>query len=184
MVDAASGAQPVVPTLDEVYRAHVDSVWRLARLLGVRAEHLDDVVHDVFLVVHRRLEGYDPERPLRSWLHGITRNVVHHYRRDHARHLRRLTVVRPPTGGGDDPHERVARAEAAEALLRFLDQLDEPKREVFVLFEVEGMSAKAIAALVGANINTVFTRLRAARKRFERFVAELQPQAEPGGHDD
>ena len=159
------------PTLDEAYRAHAGEVWRLARLLGVRPEHVDDVVHETFLIVHRRLSHFDPQRPLKSWISGITRNVVLHYHRERARRERRLALVPAPEPDDAQPDEAVARAEAARAFEIFLDQLDQPKREVFVLFEVEDLSAKEIAQLTSTNINTVFTRLRAARQKFERFVA-------------
>lgn len=163
--------RPLAPTLEVAYRMHVDDVWRLTRLLGVDDAHLDDVVHDVFLVVQRRLPDFDPTRSLKHWITGITRNLVMHYRRSFARRTKRLALVQPAVDTHDAPDDRVARAEAGQAFATFVEGLDDAKREVFVLFEVEDLSARAIAEMTGININTVFTRLRAAREQFERFIA-------------
>src|SRR5688572_24987046 len=87
------------PRLEQVYRDHADYVWRLLRSLGVAESSQEDAFHEVFLVVHRRLPQFDGRASLPTWLFGITRNVVLHHRRSHARHLRRLTVAPEPSRG-------------------------------------------------------------------------------------
>ena len=62
--------------LRTVYREHARYVWRVCHGMGVSPLHIDDVVHDVFLVVRRRLDDFDPRRSMRAWLAGITRRVV------------------------------------------------------------------------------------------------------------
>lgn len=155
-----------------VYRAQFDFVWRLVRALGVEPGALDDVVHEVFLVVRRRLPGFAPERSLRAWLAGITRNLVMHHRRSHARHARKLAVL-PEPEPMRGPDDALALADAAAAMTRFLDGLDADKREVFVLMEIERMTAKEVEAIVGVNHRTLHTRLRTARLAFAAFVAAL-----------
>src|SRR5690606_13032135 len=94
--DHCAGAPPA---LSEVYRHNVGFVARALRRLGVADEHLDDVVHDVFLIVHRRLGDYDGRAPLRSWLYGIARGVAANYRRGQLRAQRRLQLIySEPTG--------------------------------------------------------------------------------------
>ena len=80
----------------EVYQAHFDFVWRLTRALGVEPSVVDDVVHEVFLVVRRRLDAFDRERSMRAWLAGITRNLVMHHRRAAARRSRRMAALPEP----------------------------------------------------------------------------------------
>ena len=61
----------------QVYAEHGSFVARCARHQRVAAAEVEDVVHDVFLVVHARLRDFDPERAtLRSWLYGISRRVI------------------------------------------------------------------------------------------------------------
>lgn len=164
-------AVPSVPSLDEVYRDHVDFVVRITRQLGVPPAHVEDVVHEVFIVVHRRLPEYEPRGALRSWLYGITKRVVMHHRR-HAQRLSARERKAPVPAPAPDPHEDLARRRAAEAAEACLAQLDEDQRVVLVLADLEGMSAPQIAEAVGAKLNTVYSRLRLARRRFERLLAE------------
>ena len=164
----------VPPTLswERVYATHADFVLRCARQMGVPPHHAEDIVHDVFLVVHARLEDFDSDRAtMRSWLYGILRRVTSHWRRGRARSSRRLALVpaAPPPASMDD---QLARAQALNLLERFIESLDDKKRPVFTLAEVEGMSAPEIAQCLEVKLNTVYSRIRLARKQFARFIEE------------
>lgn len=166
--------------LAEIYRAHADFVQRSAGHLGVPDHHLDDVVHDVFIIAHRRLPDFDPARgSLRSWLFGITRRVVLHHRRAAARHRRRLTVV-PSPARTPRPDEEVARRRVVEHIERFLQGLPPNKRLVFTLADIEGMPAVEVARSLGTNVNTVYARLRSARQQFARYLERLEQDGEDG----
>lgn len=156
-----------------VYRDHARYVWRVGRGLGVSTLHIDDVVHDVFLVVRRRLPDFDPQRSMRAWLAGITRRVVGHLRRKLAREQRRLRALPDPEPVGS-PHDAAQRRDAQRLVQQFLDSLDPDKRVAFLLLEIEGLTAKEVAQVCGANPRTVYSRVRAARRRFEEFVAEME----------
>lgn len=155
------------PDLVAVYREHFQFVWRSARRLGALPGAVDDVVQDVFLIVARRLAEFRGEASVRTWLFAITMRVVQVHRRSVSRHLRRVEAFAEAhaEGGGTDPY---ARKDAADALVKLLDQLDDDRRAVFVLAELEGMTAQEIAAGLGLNVNTVYSRLRAARQQIER----------------
>jgi RNA polymerase sigma-70 factor (ECF subfamily) len=159
--------------LDRVYREHADYVWRLLCSLGVAEAAREDAFHEVFLVVHRRLADFDGRASLPTWLFGITRNVVLHHRRSHARHLRRLTVAPVPTAD-PEPDELLAQAEARALVDRFLDGLDDDARALFVLAEIEGLRVPAIAEQLGVNLNTLYSRLYSLRRQFTRFIADAR----------
>jgi RNA polymerase sigma-70 factor (ECF subfamily) len=165
-----------------VYREHVDFVWRLSRSLGVDAGHLDDVVHEVFLVVRRRFDDRERRAPLRRWLAGITRNVVMHFHRGRGREARRVEQAFVPTRPRD-PDEELDLAQAAALMQTFLDTLEPAQREVFALMEIEGLSAPEVAHVCSAKVATVYTRLRAARGRFARFVEDVQRVGKGGRAD-
>ncbi len=152
-----------------VYRSHVAFVVRTVRNLGIPDLWVDDVVHDVFLVVHRRLDEYDWQAPVRAWLYGIARRVVMHHRRRNARQQQRERHG-PQPAVVVDPERQVAQNQAGEWIEAFLQQLDEPQRTVFVLSDIEGMRATEIAEATGVKLNTVYSRLRLARQRFERAL--------------
>jgi RNA polymerase sigma-70 factor, ECF subfamily len=170
-IDAQTGDE--APVLADVYRAHVDFVWRVVRRLGVPDAAVDDVVHDVFLVVQRRLIDYDPRYSMRSWLVGIARRVSKDYFRGRARADARLRLV-PRAQPEPDPEDEAVRTEAADFVRGFLDGLDRDQQMVFMLADVEGMSAPEIARALRIKLPTVYSRLRLARQKFERAVTRLR----------
>ena len=160
------------PDFADVYRAHFAYVWRTLRRLGLREAALDDAAQDVFLVVHQQLGAFEGRSTLKTWLFGIVLNTARHHRRS----LARRGPHDPLPEALADPHPRgavdaVAQSQAARVLHAFLDGLDEAHREVFVLAELEEMTAPEVAAATGANVNTVYSRLRTARRDFEAVVA-------------
>ena len=155
-----------------VYRAEFSFVWRSAKRLGLRDAALDDAVQEVFVVVHRRLGEFEGRSSLRTWLFGITLRVV----RDHRRSARRRDPGPPvdpdslrATGGG--PAESAEKAESVRLLHALLDELDDERREVFVMVELEQMPMPEIAEALGINLNTAYARLRIARQEFEQALA-------------
>jgi RNA polymerase sigma-70 factor, ECF subfamily len=165
-------------TFDQVYEAEFPFVWRNVRSLGIAPSSVEDVVQDVFVVVHRRLAEFDGTRAsIRTWLFGILRRTVADHRRTRRRKPAHFgtqegdaEVETLTDGTGLGPHESAARAEAVRVLSQMLDALDDDKREVFVLAELEQMSVPEIAEAIEINVNTAYARLRAARKEFEDAV--------------
>ena len=155
----------------EVYNQHFAFVWRTVRRLGVAERALDDAVQDVFVVVHRRLGDFEGRSSLKSWIFGIARRVAKDHRRRASRKDRGEELhegLADPSA--QSPLESAAKAEAVQVLYRLLDTLDHDKREVFVLAELEQMTAPEIAAAISVNLNTVYSRLRAARRAFNQAV--------------
>jgi RNA polymerase sigma-70 factor, ECF subfamily len=173
VVSAAPMAAHETLVFSAVYDEAFPWVYRAARRLGVQASALDDVVQDVFLVVHRRLSSFEGRSSLKSWIYGITLRVVRDRRRSARRHPESPADELESIAGKDDPQSDAMRREALTTLLRVLDQLPEEQREVFVLAELEELSVPEIAEASGTNVNTVYSRLRAARKSFESEVARL-----------
>ena len=168
------------PAFAAAYREHHSFVWRILRHLGVAPAQLDDRLQDVFLVVHRRWHSFDPASSMRSWLYGICRRVAADQRRAERRGEARLQMVAPPSAAAG-PEQALAQAEAEDFVDQFLAGLDPEKREVFVLAEVEDLSAPEIAAATGIKLNTVYSRLRVARELFARAI-ERRVRAERRDH--
>jgi RNA polymerase sigma-70 factor (ECF subfamily) len=172
-------------SFQQVYEAHFHYIWRCLRGLGVSEHALDDAAHDVFLVVQRKLSGFDgSEARLTTWLYEIALRVGRRYRSQTAKDARRsvsllspeFDEVGPERAGTEqaDPGCELEQAERLALARRALDALDPDKREVFVLGCVEQRSAPEIAELTGVPLNTVYSRLRAARRVFAAEIARLE----------
>ena len=154
--------------LDRIVRDYSAMVQGALRRLGVEDGLLEDASQEVFLVLARRFAEYDADRSLASWLWGIARGVASTHRRS-LRRRRRLesSIAAQPEVAGPSLDDTLVRREGREMLRAFLDALDEDKCAVFVLAELEGCSGPEIAARLDVNLNTVYARLRAARRRFD-----------------
>lgn len=173
---------PPLASLSRVYREHFDFVWRSLLRMGFNVAEAEDLAQDVFLVVHRRLPDFDPERPVRPWLFGILRRVASERRRSRGRSDRRLRLL-PDATPGLTPEQEAQRAEAAAVVEDFLDSLDHARREVFILSELEGFSGTEIAESLGVNRNTVYTRLRAGRRMFNEMIDKRTDARRRGSPD-
>lgn len=152
---------------DRLYGEHFDFVWRSARRLGVREPWVDDVVQEIFLTVHRRLSGFEGRSSIKTWIFGITRRVVADHRKKALRRPTQPLRGEGPASGAVGPQEGAARHEAARLLHALLERMEASRREIFVLSELEQMSAPEIAEALGLNLNTVYSRIRVARRDFE-----------------
>ncbi|MCA9709139.1 MAG: sigma-70 family RNA polymerase sigma factor [Myxococcales bacterium] len=161
-------------TLQEVYARHSGFVWRIVRRMGVPEHAVEDVMHEVFLVVHRRLGEFDGRVAMTTWLYHLTRGVVSNHLRSRRREQNRLRLVDARPVPAPDPESQTGRGQAAAFVRSFLDDLDPEKREVFELAELEGLAMPEVAELMGINLNTAYSRLRAARLRFQQAVTRMR----------
>lgn len=175
-IDAASAklvdTQPEAPCdFDTLYNEHFDFVWRCLSRLGVDASSVEDAAQDTFVVVHRRLSDLLPGASRKAFLFGIALRVAHGYRRRARRKGAEALNVEATASHDAGPFDRAARAEAARLVENFVSTLDEDKRGVFCLADLEDMSAPEISEALGVKLNTVYSRLRAARERFVAYLA-------------
>jgi len=164
---------PRAPALsfDAVFRHEHDFVWRTLQHYGVPDAAVDDATQDVFVVVHRRLDDFDGRASLRSWLIGIARRVASRHRvRSATRAQREAPLAVEPRASGPGPDTGAIRVEAVDFVADFLTGLPQKLRSVFHHCEIEGMSAPEVAEVLGIPINTVYSRLRLSRARFERAL--------------
>jgi RNA polymerase sigma-70 factor (ECF subfamily) len=165
-------------TLAEIYAAHFDFVWRNVRRLGVAPHAVDDAVQDVFLVVHRRLSEFEGRSSMRTWLFGILRRVA----RDH-RPRRREQITEPARLddlAGQVPagqFESLAERQAVDLVHALLAELDDDKREAFILIDMEHMTVPEAAAALHANVNTVYARIRAARTELGKALTRRRAES-------
>jgi len=151
-----------------VFESYSPFVARTLRRLDVPSADLHDLLQEIFVVVHRKLCEYDGRAPLRGWIYGICMRTASTYRRSARVRLEEawegpaLEIATSRAAANQDPDLDTRRACAhAEALL---SRLDDEKRRVFVLYEIEGLSMNEVAEAIGCPLQTAYSRLHAARK--------------------
>jgi RNA polymerase sigma-70 factor, ECF subfamily len=175
---ALAPASAIAPTskerLGQIFREHAPFVWRTLRRLGVEAREVDDACQDVFVVVQRKLERFEGRSSLKTWIYGVCLKTAADYRRRSASKRERFGDERPPDEpieGG--PHAELEKKEAIHLLDHLLAQLDEDKRAVFVLYEIEQLSMREISEIVSCPAQTAYARLYAARRLVQQSAQSL-----------
>jgi RNA polymerase sigma-70 factor, ECF subfamily len=159
----------------ELYAANFDFVYRTAWRLGADASEVEDICQDVFIVAFRRLSSFVEGR-FTTWLYRVVANVVseRHRQRRFREGLRwlfgREPAVAPPPLRPDRVFDAREDKAVVDAVLR---RMAARKREVLVLFEIEGLPGDKVAELVGCKLETVWSRLHYARRDFERILRSM-----------
>ena len=175
---------PVSPawTVVSIHSLHAGFVWASLHRLGVPESDRADLLQEVFVVVHRRLDSFDGSSAMTTWLFGICLRVVLGWRRHRRRHPEIPTEV-PDVDARDtgrSPEEQAMASQARAMVGRALEALDPEKRAVFVMFELEELSCVEIATMIGVPVGTVYSRLHAARAAFARSASALRDEIAGG----
>jgi RNA polymerase sigma-70 factor (ECF subfamily) len=148
--------------LDRAYKEHFAFVWRSLRRLGLPLDALDDAAQDVFIVALRRRSEFRGRSSYRTWLFGIAANVA----REERRKGRRAEILEPIDDALQSPQasplERATDAEAVRFVEAFLSTLDDAKREVFILAELEQSASPASPASPVASLSAQDMQLEIA----------------------
>jgi RNA polymerase sigma-70 factor, ECF subfamily len=153
------------------YERYAHFILHTARRLGTPPDEIEDVAQEVFTVAFRKL-GEFQDGQLSTWLYRICSNRVQH--RHRARRLRHaLSRLFGRSGGWaveqESQEHEASRGDAERCVSEILTRMSAKKREVFVLFEIEGLSGEVIAERVGCPLDTVWSRLYHARREFGRI---------------
>jgi RNA polymerase sigma-70 factor, ECF subfamily len=166
-----------------LYDQHFAKVHRTARILGTPASELEDVTQEVFTTAFSKLDRFQGGN-FGHWLHRICANVVNdrHRKRRVRETFRSLFGVSPETEADrtPGPEAKTMRAESERQVAFILSRMKPKHREVFALFELEGLSGEEISARVGCPVGTVWTRLFHARADFVR-IGRKRGYVEPEG---
>lgn len=153
------------------YRAHAAYVGRSLRYLGVLERDLPDAMQEVFQRFFATRERFDGRSP-RGWLYGICLRFSLNYRRL-ARHRReRLSDELDMRQAATGTEHTLARMDARTRLLAALDTLDDAKRAVFVLRDIEERSMAEVAEIVGCPLKTAYARHAAAKRALREALRE------------
>jgi len=154
-----------------LYDRYAPLVHRFSAALGVPIEEREDAAQEIFIAVYRSLKHFRGEAQLSTWIYRIAaRHAIRLGRRRRSRELMRVTMLKEKPPITMDPSERSTQLATLD---RMLAKLPPKKRTVLVLFEIEGLSAKEIADVVGCPENTVWSRLHHARAEMVKAARRM-----------
>jgi len=159
----------------EIYTEYAKFVWRNLCRLGVPANAVEDAVQDVFLVIHRQLPEFAGRSSLRTWIFGIVLRVASRQRERWRSSQRRFTSVPGElleviSANDQGPLDLLIERRAADLVYGVLGEMDEEKRSILVMVELEQMSVVEAADVLEIKVNTAYTRLRLARQALEAHL--------------
>lgn len=163
-----------------LYETEFSYVWRTLQRLGVPPRDLEDVAHDVLVVLWRRRRDYDASRPLRPWIFGIALRVAQVYRRRTRTLDIPLDTNADPPDLAQGPEERLADSQGRRLVIDLLQRLDPDRRAVLILHDLDGEPMPRVAEALGLRLNTAYSRLRLARADLAAEVRRLRVRRREG----
>jgi RNA polymerase sigma-70 factor (ECF subfamily) len=158
--------------LGELYDRYARDVWRAVQRTLRDEGEVDDVLHATFMNLPRIASSYDGRASCRNWLCGIGVRLAMRHRRGAGRFRRMLGAFAhaPPGRAVPDPERQASHQQELAALDRAMGRLSEKKRAVFVLVELEGLSAEDAARALEIPAATARTRLFHARRELQEAL--------------
>jgi RNA polymerase sigma-70 factor, ECF subfamily len=162
--DMTNTGRPTLPSLRVLFAEHAPHVFRTLRRLGVREADVDDACQEVFLVVHRKQGDFEGRASVKTWIFAIAIRVAHGYRR--RRTMDRADEHHEPSHL-DTGESAYTKKEMVVLLDRALGELDEDKRDAFVLYELEQCTVAEVADALRCPLQTAYSRINAARDHIQ-----------------
>ncbi len=162
--------------VQQVVREHGPYVWRTVRALGVPLDDVPDVCQEVFLAIHRKLDGFEGRSALTTWIFAVCLRRVRAYQRTAARRRERPCDPMPEETAPADQIEAMSRRERQTLLLEAIGALKPREREAFVLHEIEGLSMAEVQEALDCPLRTAYALRDRARRSIRRFWQKASRQ--------
>lgn len=170
--DSSSPVAVDRPRLERMFAAHHEAVWRALRRRGLTEEEAEDATQETFLIAAGRLQDIRPDRE-HAFLVATARRVAYTLNRKTVRWQLDENMDQRVSQARNAGDERADVELCDMALSRLTDEL----AEVFVLYEIEGLSSPEIASMLEIPLGSVASRLRRAREQFRAAVALIESNA-------
>ena len=175
-VDDASRRSRATPT--STYRVHADLVHRTLRRFGVLGADLDDLRHEVFVIVHEQREQLALVDNVPYWLRAICWRVAAGYRRraHHRLEVASETLPETPDEDASATLDELEKQQERGRLLEALDRLEDSQRDLVALHDLGDLPTIELARLVGCDRKTAHKRLMLAHRRLATLLRDGQPR--------
>jgi RNA polymerase sigma-70 factor (ECF subfamily) len=159
---------------EELYRAHAGKLFSVAcRMLGNRTD-AEDLLQEIFLSAHRKLDGFRGEAALGTWLYRLATNHCLDYLRSRAARTNQLTDALDDEPGLYDAGSRGLAEQTVTKmdLERAMARLPDGCRAAFVLHDIEGLEHREVAQALGIAEGTSKSQVHKARLRLRAILSE------------
>ncbi len=153
------------------FQGELDYVFRTLRRLGTWASEVEDLAQEVFLALRRSWTEYDPSRPLRPYLFGISFRLASAYQRKRSREVAFGIVEVDDPGPGPDDTLQIKQTRSL--VLAALERIPLPRRAVLVMHDLDDVSVGEVASVLSIPLFTAYSRLRKARQELETTVRRM-----------
>jgi len=158
-----------VDAFETIYREHSGRLYTLACRMAGSLDDGEDLLQEIFLQAHRKLESFKGDSSLGTWLYRLALNHCLDYVRSRRAKMNKVTE----TLDGEDAIEPAAPRDTPIArldLARALERLPDGCREAFVLHDVEGFDHKEVAELLGIAEGTSKSQVFKARGKLRGLL--------------
>lgn len=162
----------------DAFQKELDYIFRTFRRLGTTPSELEDLAQELFLVLRRCWNEYDPSRPLRPYIFGIAFRIASAHQRKRNREVAFGIVDVGDLGPG--PEDVLQTKQARALVLAALERIPLPRRAVLVMHDLDEVPVRQVAAVLSIPLFTTYSRLRKARKELEAAVRRLLKEADAG----
>lgn len=154
------------------YQRELDYLLRTLQRLGVSAVDIEDLAQDVFVVLRRNWQQYDPSRSLRPYLFAIAFRVASSHRRRCWREVPLAVVDGPDLA--QRPDGLLEADQARNVVLKVLQSIPLPRRAVLVMHDLDDMPVQVVATALSIPLFTAYSRLRKARRELKSAIVRMQ----------
>ena len=155
---------------EEIVRLYERHVLVTALRLSCHLEDAQDAAQEVFLKLYRNLDRLEEIQEVRAWLYRVTVNVCHDLRRSRSRWPTEELSGLETAASAPDPEQSLQFEERRRLIGHALTRLPEKERAAIVLRDVEGLSTREVAKILGSSETTVRSQVCSARMKMKSFT--------------
>ncbi len=159
----------------DAYQRELDYILRTLQRLGAPSADLEDLAHEVFLVLRGTWSEYESSRPLRPYLFGIAFRVVSSHRRRYWREVAAPLI--DERDAAPVPDQALESSEARALVLAALQKIPIPRRVVLVMHDLDEVPMQEVAATLKIPLFTAYSRLRKARRELEAHLVRTHSRS-------
>jgi len=146
-------------SIDQIWREHAAALHRFIQSRVDDADIADDILQNVFLNIHAKIDSLKDASKLRPWIYQISRNaIIDHYRSLKSHVELPETIIEP-----EKDNVETARQEIEGCMLPLIRNLPDTYREAVMLSEIEGLTQKQVAEKLGLSLPAAKSRVQRGR---------------------